>query len=326
MLSVIIPTRNRADLLAACLASLINQELGKENFEILVIDNGSNDRTQDVIKYYQSKLPNLTAIFAPEPGLHIGRHTGMNAANGNLLVFADDDIEALPSWLKTIYDAFKDPDVAMVGGNNYPKFIEPPPVWLKLLWNQHTIKKYKSIPSLSVIEFTGSVKKISPYLIWGCNFAIRKDILLRAGGFHPDSMPKELIKFRGDGETHVSRFVEKSGMKCVFHPGASIYHKVTPERMTYSYFWQRGYNQGISASYTNLREQNMNSRSIVNLNLLKRLFHYSVHKTIELINSAEVKKAFEVHRNGFKEGYAFHQQAYLNDPKVRNWVHRPKYF
>jgi len=42
-------------------------------------------------------------------------------------------------------------------------------------------------------------------------------------------------------------------MKCLFHPGASVYHKVSPERMTIGYFRQRGFNQGISDSYTQLR-------------------------------------------------------------------------
>ena len=96
MISVIIPTRNRASLLKSCLASLCHQS-PQVNFEILVVDNGSSDSTQEVIKDYQLRIPNLICIYAPEPGLHIGRHAGMRAANGDLLVFADDDIEALPS-------------------------------------------------------------------------------------------------------------------------------------------------------------------------------------------------------------------------------------
>jgi glycosyltransferase involved in cell wall biosynthesis len=324
-ISVIVPTRNRADLLAPCLESLCQQS-PDVNFEVLVIDNGSSDTTQEVIKDYQSKLPNLTGIYASEPGLHTGRHAGMNAANGDLLVFADDDIEALPTWLSSIEEAFKSPTVAMVGGNNYPMFLQSPPKWLQALWNRPTFRGHKSIPSLSVIEFTKSVTEISPYQIWGCNFAIRKDVLLKAGGFHPDGMPKELIRFRGDGETHVSRYVAESGMKCVFHPGASVHHKVSPERMTHAYFRQRGFNQGVSDSYTQLRQQDAFPNKAPRRNVLKRALSYGLRKTQGLLDSADVKQAQQELMLGHKEGYTYHQTAYRDDPEVREWVHRPNYF
>lgn len=254
MISVVIPTRNRADLLAPALESILKQDLLSPRFEVLVIDNGSTDDTQHVIDQYKVQLTNLTGLYAPKLGLHSGRHAGMKAAKGDILVFADDDIEALPTWLSSIDAAFKDPQVAMVGGNNYPLFLQTPPDWLNRIWHRPTFRGYKSITSLSVIEFTQPLQEISPYQIWGCNFAIRKEVLLKAGGFHPDGMPKELIRFRGDGETHVSRYVAESGLKCVFHPGASVYHKVTPERMTHAYFRQRGFNQAcriLTLSFVN---------------------------------------------------------------------------
>jgi glycosyltransferase involved in cell wall biosynthesis len=324
MISVIIPTRNRADLLAPCLASLCRQS-PQVDFEVLVIDNGSSDTTQEVIKDYQSKLPNLTGIYAPEPGLHTGRHTGMNAAKGDLLVFADDDIEALPTWLSSIEEAFKDPTVAMVGGNNYPMYLEKPPKWLLKLWNRRAWRGIKCIPSLSIVEFLKIPESMSPYLIWGCNFSIRKDILLSAGGFHPDGMPKELIRFRGDGETHVANFVANSDLKCVFHLGASVRHKVTRERMTHQYFRQRGFNQGISDSYTSLRNQvtvdNIKSKQTVAINARRWIAKFA-----KLLDDSDVRRAFDEREAGYKEGYLYHQAAYRNDPEVRDWVHRPIYF
>jgi len=324
-LSVIIPTRNRADLLAPALESLLGQSLTQDRFEVLVIDNGSTDATQQVIKHYQTKLPNLTGIYAPEPGLHTGRHAGMNAAKGDILVFADDDIEALSSWLASIDEAFKDQAVGMVGGNNFPMFLATPPDWLKRFWNRPTLQGYKAIPSLSVIEFTNPPKEISPYLIWGCNFAIRKDVLLSAGGFHPDGMPKELIRFRGDGETHVSKYVAESGMKCVFHAGASVNHKVTPERMTHDYFRQRGFNQGVSDSYTQLRQQDMPTK-VGKRNFVHRAINFAARKAINVFDPVGVKLAFEQLQAGHQEGFAYHQSAYRDDTEVREWVHLPTYY
>ena len=325
MISVVIPTRNRADLLAPALASLLKQDLAPSGFEVLVIDNGSTDHTQHVIDQYKVQLTNLSDIYAPDPGLHTGRHAGMKAAKGDILVFADDDIEALPTWLSSIAVAFQDPPVAMVGGNNYPFFLQTPPDWLNRMWRRPTFRGHKSISSLSVIEFTQPPREMSPYHVWGCNFAIRKEVLLQAGGFHPDGMPKELIRFRGDGETHVSKHVAESGLKCVFHPGASVYHKVTPERMTHAYFRQRGFNQGVSDSYTQLRQQDLPSAS-AKRPFIKRALGFAVRKALNLLDNAETKRAEAELHLGHRAGFDYHQAAYRDDPVVRDWVHRSTYF
>lgn len=326
MISVVIPTRNRADLLAQTLESLTQQTLDSSEFEILVVDNGSNDTTSDVIELYKSRFSNLIGIYDAQPGLHVGRHAGMLASKGDLLVFADDDIAALPTWLESIRNTFMDSKAAMVGGNNYPLFIGESPGWLKKMWNRPHLKGCKAIPALSVIEFIQTPKEISPYYIWGCNFAIRKDVLLAAGGFHPDGMPKELIRFRGDGETHVSRFVEESGMKCLFHPGASVYHKVTPERMTFEYFYQRGFNQGVSDSYTALRSQNEEKNVPTNRSWIYRAVKWGIRKILSLRDDIEIKQALIQLEIGHCEGFAFHQRSYREDPEVQEWVHRPIYY
>ncbi len=136
MISVIIPTRNRVDLLTSAIQSLLTQTLDRDHFETLVIDNGSTDHTAEVVRGFSNQLPNLRYIHAPEPGLHVGRHRGMHEARGDVLVFADDDIEATPTWLESYHQIFCDAQVAMAGGNNFPLFIQPPPGWLKKLWEQ----------------------------------------------------------------------------------------------------------------------------------------------------------------------------------------------
>lgn len=328
MITVVIPTRNRAQLLAAALHSLVTQTLPKHSFEVLIIDNGSTDGTAEVVQDNVSAMTNLRYCFEPEPGLHAGRHRGMLEARGDLLVFADDDIEAMPSWLATLAEVFKDPDVAMVGGNNRPMFMESPPAWLMSLWSRRHQLGGRALPALSILELDGPARAISPYNVWGCNFAIRKQVLLKAGGFHPDGMPRELIRFRGDGETHVSRFVAESSMKCLFHPGASVYHKITKGRMTIDYFRQRGFNQGVSDSYTRLRQQDTPTRG-------SRSWPYRVGRwgwqmlkasRASLIMPADERRALQAIRVGHKEGFAYHQNAYWSDPELREWVHRERYF
>lgn len=327
MISVVIPTRDRAALLAPALESLTRQTLATNAFEVLVIDNGSRDATAEVCRAYASRLLNLRYFLAHEPGLHVGRHRGLQEANGDVLVFADDDIEAFPSWLVSIREVFNDPHVAMAGGNNLPKFVETPPDWLASLWTHPRKHGLRSIQELSVIEFPQLHGAISPYLVWGCNLAIRKSVLMEAGGFHPDGMPKELIRFRGDGETHVSRHVVESGLNCVFDAGASIYHLVTPERMTFAYFRQRGFNQGVSDSYTILRDLHLHGRVLEAAKaVLRRLARRSYRRWMGYgAQDAKARHALRELDVGHAEGYAYHQHLFRTDPEVRAWVLKESY-
>lgn len=326
LLSVVIPTRNRADFLATALESIADQDLSPDQFEVLVIDNGSTDRTKDVVDEMRSRLANLRYFHAAEPGLHVGRHRGLQEASSDLLVFGDDDIHAEPTWLSAIARNFSDPNVAMVGGNNYPDFKGPVPSWLAKRWAVPS-QGGKLLDQLSISSLPEGQRAISPMMIWGCNFSIRKQVLLDAGGFHPDAMPAEQLQFRGDGETHVSRYVQEHGLSCVFDSDASVNHAVTPERMTLDYFRQRAFNQGVSDSYTALRAAQDGPG----------LFAYTGVKTRRALSrlkraftarkqGAELRHLDDLLRAGHAEGYDWHQQQYRDNSEVRTWVHRADYF
>jgi glycosyltransferase involved in cell wall biosynthesis len=330
MLSVIVPTRNRASLLRLALQSLTKQTLPAERFEVLVVDNGSTDSTRQVVEEHQRQEWALRYFFEATPGLHAGRHRGLKEARGEVLVYADDDIEATPSWLEAIDECFRNPDVAMVGGNNYPRFEAPPPAWLARLW-QRPAYGGRAITSLSVIELASGQRPISPFCVWGCNFSVRKRILLEAGGFHPDGMPEEQIRFRGDGETHVSAHVARSGLTCLFDSRASVYHAVTNSRMTFEYFRKRAFSQGISDSYTRLRQagagRDGGGRGKALRGALAAALRSARAWASELLSpDRELSRLARSMRAGYREGYEYHQRAYRSDPALQSWVHKPDYY
>jgi glucosyl-dolichyl phosphate glucuronosyltransferase len=312
MISIVIPTYNRCALLRQTLEAISKQTIPLSDFEVLVIDNGSTDATADVAQAARAILPNLTYILESAPGLHNGRHRGMQASNGSILVYADDDIEPLPSWLSSIAESFRDENVAIVGGKDIPKFEAPPPPWLDQIWE--TTEHGRYLTYFSLIDLGDSVMKISPTLVFGCNFSIRKSVLQEIKGFHPDAMPGNKIEFRGDGETHVARMVESLGYTTIYHPGASVYHWVPASRMTVSYIIQRAYADGVTQSYTDLRsgKKPMNFRTrITQLNLLVRTFKKSrVHRQIT---------------RSFWKGYYFHQQQFSKNKKLQHWVLKENY-
>ncbi len=216
-LSVIIPTRNRAKYLAGALASITGQTYPQELFEVIVVDNGSTDNTKEVCQSFNDRIKNLRYFYEPTPGLHVGRHLGMREAKSEILVYADDDIEAFPTWLEAIAESFQNPEVVLVGGKNLPKWEAEPPDWILKMWEKDK-NGNRILGYLSILDLGDEKKFISPFHVFGCNFSIRKNILLEAGGFHPDAMPKELIIYRGDGETHVSEYIHKKKVQGLLPP------------------------------------------------------------------------------------------------------------
>lgn len=329
MLSVVVPTRNRAQLLDHCLKALANQDLPPSEYEVLVIDNGSTDETRSVAQSYRYR-GNIRYLYESTPGLHVGRHAGLQKARGEVLAYTDDDAQPLPTWLSSIADCFKDPQVALVGGNNIPIFESSPPDWLRRLWEAtHPTLRGHMISDLSILEFPPGRRPLDPLMVWGCNFSVRRSVLVEAGGFHPDGMPKDLLHFRGDGETHVSRHIARRGLPCLFDSGASVYHFVSSDRMTVEYFRQRAFAQGVSDSYSFLRLREEQSRSRVKA--AARETKRKLLRGLQAISALterhrDLRKVKLAQWAAYNRGYTFHRQAYRTDATVRTWVHKPDYF
>ena len=75
------------------------------------------------------------------------------------------------------------------------------------------------------------------------------------GGFHPDGMPENQLRFRGDGETGLMMKFNEKGLRSFYDPRSTAYHIIGPERMTVEYFCQRAFTQGISDSFTRARAE-----------------------------------------------------------------------
>lgn len=324
-LSVIIPTQNRSTLLAKTLSSITRQGFPVGQFEVIVIDNGSTDDTKAVCEGFSGTLPHFRYVYDPRPGLHVGRHRGLREAEGKVLVYADDDINPYETWLQALADSFSDPAVGMAGGNDLPEFESAPPPWFDQLWIQVPEGKY--ITQFSLIDFGNQPREISPYYIFGCNFAIRKQLLLEVGGFHPDGVPKKLLRLRGDGESYVAASVLAKKCKVVFNPLASVYHWVPASRMTLQYIYDRAYAQGVSDSFTRIRAEHLTAdlqprppagRLVKTLkNKLKDTF-----KGPGGTAAGEVQNAIA---RGYAAGFRFHQDEVAQDPELLSWVLKPNF-
>ena len=325
-LSVIIPTRNRCKLLKGTLESIVHQSFQQERFEVIVVDNGSVDQTNETVQSFRGRIKNLRYHYDATEGLHVGRHEGYKLAIGDILVYADDDIEAFPTWLEGIYESFENPEVMLVGGKNYPKYEEKPPFWIEEKWYELCSEGH-CLPALSLIDFGDEIKQIPPCYVFGCNFSVRKHIIFEAGGFHPDGFPFDKIQYRGDGESYIDKYIAEHGYKAIYNPKASVFHLVTAERLTLDYFKRRAFRAGVEMSYTDKRYQsnmeNKNKQNKVKYFIYKILDKFRMLMQLpEKCQMTEIDKQIERSR---QIGYSYHDYLYKKNPELRKWVHKNTY-
>jgi glycosyltransferase involved in cell wall biosynthesis len=127
-LSVILCTYNNANRLRITLGSFcrLNPPEGVK-WELVTVNNNSTDDTEQVIKSFSDQLP-TTYVYEPEQGLSRARNAGLNAAEGDLIVFTDDDVNPDPDWLVAYWEAYQDrPEGYYFGGPIESDFENGPP-------------------------------------------------------------------------------------------------------------------------------------------------------------------------------------------------------
>jgi len=119
-ISIVIPSFNRKEALLRCLDSLCNQTIGINKFEVIVIDDGSDD------PYYDIKEKNWPFTINVErqenKGEIFSRNLGVSISNGQMLFFLDDDIELSPNYLETMYKEFRRHPNDIIIGTLIPKY------------------------------------------------------------------------------------------------------------------------------------------------------------------------------------------------------------
>ncbi len=114
--SVIIATYNTALYIEECLDSIFNQTL--EEIEVILIDDGSTDNTNEIIKQYKAEHNNLITYYQKNQGAGIARNYGITLTHGEYMFFMDPD-DKLPynDCLERLYDTAKEKSVLICGGN-----------------------------------------------------------------------------------------------------------------------------------------------------------------------------------------------------------------
>ena len=127
LVSVVIPVLNGEKFIARCLASIKNQQMRQGFYEVIIVDNGSTDRTHQLIgdagfDFKHVETGRVSAL----------RNHGARLARGRYLAFLDGDVELSPGWLETGLQGLQDSAVVAIGG---PRRIPKDPTWVQEIWH-----------------------------------------------------------------------------------------------------------------------------------------------------------------------------------------------
>lgn len=128
LVSVVLPTHNRADALAVALDAWERQTPVEIGFEVIVVDDGSTDATPGVLERPRGGRYRLRTVRQPNAGPAAARNRAMSLAEGDLVLFTGDDIEPDPALLaehRAGHELAADPTVAILGLTRWPEDAEP---------------------------------------------------------------------------------------------------------------------------------------------------------------------------------------------------------
>ena len=214
-ISVVVCTYNGARVIRDCLEGL--RKLEYPNFEVIVVNDGSNDATAAVLSEYDYRV-----IATDNRGLGSARNTGMEAATGEIVAYLDDDAYPDPHWLTYLAATFRSTRHAAVGGPN----IAPPGDG----WIAESIANAPGNPAHVLVSDREAEH------IPGCNMAVRKASLQAVGGFDPQ------FRVAGDDVDLCWRLRER-GETLGFSPAAMVWHH---RRNSVRAFWKQQVGYGRS--------------------------------------------------------------------------------
>jgi len=130
LVSVIIPTRNRADLLQNCLRSLLAQDIDPESYEIIVCDDGSMEDLAPVVAQFQPELPIIRLLRQPHRGPAAARNFGVLESRASIVLFLDSDVLPDKSIVSQLIEALnRNPSWAGAEAKIQPCEGEQTPLW-----------------------------------------------------------------------------------------------------------------------------------------------------------------------------------------------------
>jgi glycosyltransferase involved in cell wall biosynthesis len=228
LITVAICTLNRAESLRRTLKSLAAMQVPDDlDWEVVVVNNGCTDHTDDVIEAFADRLP-IRRESVPVRGKSRACNRAVEVARGDYIIWTDDDVAVDPGWLAAYAEAFRRwPEAAVFGGKVVERFAEPLPKWLE---------GNKTFPGFAARDFGDETLPLSiPELRipFGANLAVRASDQ-RNFLYDPDLGPGAATGFVGE-ERDVIEKILQTGAAGYWIPKSTVTHYIGHERLTLDY-------------------------------------------------------------------------------------------
>ncbi len=203
--SVVVPVYNGAPVIERCLDALAGQTLGQDAYEIIVVDDGSQDETAACLESWARRHPAvaLQLVRQTNAGPAAARNHGAQLARAPIVLFTDADCAPLPTWIEAMLSAFGDPAVVGAKGAYLTQQTGLAPRFVQAEYED----RYDRMLGQTQIDF------IDTY-----SAGYRRDIFLENGGFDPifttASVEDQELSFR----------LAQKGYRLVFAPQARVEH------------------------------------------------------------------------------------------------------
>jgi GT2 family glycosyltransferase len=230
LISVLICTRNRAASLETTLRQFFQQRFdGGYDHELIVVDNRSTDATPRVVAECAARHPSVRYVLEPRRGLSYARNTAIANAQGELLVFTDDDVRPNSDWLDEIHGEFaRDRRLGLLGG--------------RVLLARDDLLEVSFQPSTERQEF---VFPASGSFVIGANMAFRREVFERVGMF--DVRLGAGRFFAGAEEVDLFYRAMKAGYRQLYAPNVVVHHDHDRTRAEQACRMDYSYGKGLSA-------------------------------------------------------------------------------
>jgi glycosyltransferase involved in cell wall biosynthesis len=242
-LSVVVCTHDRPRDLAGCLEALAGTSA---SVEVIVVDSASPVPCEALVEHYRGRVPGLTYVFVPQPGLSRARNAGIESSRGEVVAFLDDDASPQEGWETALLDAFAArPGAGCVGGACIARFAGPRPRWLS--------DRLLQFASITRWGETPREPRSSAEWPFGANVAFRRTALRDAGPFAEElgrNGARSLLS--GEDSDMVAR-VLAAGWQVWLEPRARVLHTVHPDRLTSAFYWRRFWWAGVSRAQAKSR-------------------------------------------------------------------------
>lgn len=210
-LSIIVPVYNVERYVYKCIKSLEEQDLNKEHYEIIVVNDGSLDNSISIVKQLQTEFNNIHILNKSNGGLSSARNFGLQHAKGDYIWFVDSDDYIEKNVLKSLICKLENENLDLLGLNSYD------------VWEEKENETYDArFQPLKIITGEEYIKSY-PIRVSACFVIIKKDILIKNNILFMEGIIHEDNEFALRLHRHIKRMTfERNRIYNYVHREGSI--------------------------------------------------------------------------------------------------------